>query len=164
MRYQGFSQPTGQSDEMESSAYVEIDRANPALYIDCSNLPSLTRQEFADDCDINKLMSQYEKTGLLPSNLNPAQPRYLDVSEVPDLRTALDYLQNSTAAFMALPAVVRKEFDNDALKFVDFATNSDNIEKMREWGLAPPAPTPPAPQEVKVVAMPVPQDDPPPKK
>lgn len=151
MRYQGYSQPTGQSDEMESSAYVEIDRANPALYIDCSNLPSLTRQEFADDCDINKLMSQYEKTGLLPSNMNTSQPRYLDVSEVPDLRTALDYLQDSTAAFMALPASVRKEFDNDALKFVDFASDPKNIDDMRKWGLAPPLPKPAEPQEVRIV-------------
>lgn len=151
MRYQGYSHPSGVVDEMESSSCVEIDRTNPALYCDCSDLPSLTRQEFADECDINKLMAQYEKTGILPSNINSAQPRYLDVSDVPDLRTAMDHLHNSTAAFMALPASVRKEFDNDPLKFVDFAVNSENIEQMRKWGLAPPAPLPPAPQEVVII-------------
>lgn len=154
MRYQGFSQPTGVSDELESSAYVEIDRANPALYLDCSDLPSLTRQEFAEECDINSLMAKYEKTGILPVNMNMSVPAYLDVSDVPDLRASMDTLNAATAAFMSLPAAVRKEFDNDAMKFVDFAGQAENLERMRSWGLAPPAPTPPAPQEVRVVSMP----------
>lgn len=150
MRYQGCSQPTGDVDEMESSAYVEIDRANPALYCDCSNLPSLTRQEFADECDINKLMAQYEKTGILPSNVNNDVPRYLDVSDVPDLPSALNMLADATAAFMALPAITRREFDNDPVKFINFAENPENIEKMREWKLAPPAPVEPPPAKVEV--------------
>jgi len=61
MRYQGYSLATGIDNELESSAYVEIDRSNPALYVDCSNLPSLTRQEYAAECDINNLMAQFEK-------------------------------------------------------------------------------------------------------
>lgn len=155
MRYQGFSTP-GTVDEMESSAYVEIDRANPALYCDCSDLPSLTRQEFADECDINKLMEKYEKTGILPSNMNSMSPRYLDVSDVPDFRSALDMLNASTEAFMSLPAKVRKEFDNDPVQFVDFAQNPENITKMREWGLAPPEALPEPPQRVEIINPPEP--------
>lgn len=151
MRYQGFSGSTGDVNEMESSAYVEIDRDNPALYVDCSDLPSLTRQEFADECDINKLMAQYEKSGMLPSNLNGATPRYLDVSEVPDLITAMNTLNEATAAFMSLPATVRRDFDNDPIKFINFAEDRENIEKMREWRLAPPAPVEPPPQRVEVI-------------
>jgi phage internal scaffolding protein len=164
MRYQGFSQPTGQSDEMESSAFVEIDRANPALYVDCSVMPSLTRQEFADECDVNKLMAQYEKTGILPTPVNGREPRYLDVSDVPDLASALSMLHAATEAFMSLPAIVRRDFDNDPQKFISFAENSENIPKLREWGLSPPEPTPPAPQEVRVVAMPELEPEPAPKK
>lgn len=154
MRYQGYSAPTGDLNEMESSAYVEIDRANPALYLDCSNLPSLTRQEFADECDINKLMAQYEKTGFLPSHNNPGEPRYLDVSDVPDLMQAHAVLQEATASFMSLPATVRRDFDNDPIKFINFAENPENIEKLREWKLAPPAPVEPGPQLVQVVNPP----------
>jgi len=110
---------------------------------------SMTRQEFADECDINVLMRKYEATGVLPP-LNGATPQYLDVSQVPDLALALDIVDRATTAFMALPASVRREFDNDPVKFVSFAENEANIDKMREWGLAPkpevvPVPSEPAP-------------------
>lgn len=161
MRYQGYSQPTGEPDEMESSAYVEIDRDNPLFFVDCSNLPSLTRQEFAAECDINSLMERYEKTGFLPDHLNRGEPRYLDVSDVPDLMQAHQVLQDATAAFMSLPATVRRDFDNDPIKFINFAENPENIEKMREWNLAPPVPAPEPPQRVEIVNPPEP---PPPAK
>jgi len=162
MRYQGYSAPTGDVDEMESSSYVALERdplANPAIFCDCSVEPSLTRQEFAAECDINNLMAQYEKTGFL-TNVNPMEPRYLDVSNVPDLMQAHDILQTATAGFMSLPATVRRDFDNDPLKFIAFAENPDNVEKMREWKLAPPAPVPPPPQKVEVV-NPTPPETPP---
>lgn len=145
--------------EILSSAYVEKDGGNPAFNLDCSNLPSLTRQEFAEECDINSLMSRYEQTGILPSNINSAQPRYLDVSDVPDLRDALDHLANATTAFMALPAIVRKEFDNDPVKFIDFAQDKDNLPQLRTWGLAEPLPEPLAPQKVEIVNPPPSQSD-----
>ena len=150
MRYQGCSQPTGLVDEMESSAYVEIDRANPAIVLDCSDLPSLTRQEFAADCDINNLMAQFEKTGILPVN-SYGEPRYMDVSDVPDLHRAHAVLHEATASFMALPATVRREFDNDPIKFVEYAQDPKNIDKMREWKLAPPPEAVPPIQKVEVV-------------
>lgn len=164
MRYQGINS----DGEPISSAYVHRDEAelsHPAVVVDCSNLPSLTRQEFAGECDINALMAQYEKTGLLPqAAVNRSEPRYLDVSDVPDLQSALFLLSEATNAFMALPAITRREFDNDPVKFIEYAENPDHIDRLREWGLAPPKPVPPAPQEVKVVAMPDLEPEPAPKK
>lgn len=159
MRYQADSSDAG---EMESSAYVELDRnpeTNPAIFCDCSNLPSLTRQEFAAECDINNLMSQFEKTGILPTT-NSATPNYLDVSDVPDLMLAHEILQNATTAFMSLPATVRRDFDNDPLKFVAFAEDPENLPKMREWKLAPPPVSEPAPQRVEIVNPPEPSKPP----
>lgn len=108
--------------------------------------PSLTRQEFADECDINVIMAQYEKTGVV-SHMSPREPMYVDLTGVPDFRNAMDMMLDAEKAFMSLPAKVRKEFDNDARNFVDFASNPDNLDKMREWGLAPPAP-PPSPKAI----------------
>lgn len=152
MRYQAYSN-LGVVDEPESSFYVEIERnpeLNPAIYLDCSNLPSLTRQEFAAECDINNLMAHFEKTGIFPNHLNNGEPRYLDVSDVPDLQQAHAILNDATAAFMSLPAIVRRDFDNDPLKFIAFAENPENIDKMREWKLAPPAPIEPPPAKVEI--------------
>ena len=135
MRYHG----TNSDGEILSSAYIDrSDCSDPSFGLDCSNLPSLTRQEFADECDINILMDKYEKTGII-SHVNPRNPQYLDLSDVPDLQTAHQIIQTAASEFMALPAKVRREFDNDPMKFVEFGQNPDNIEKMREWGLAAPA-------------------------
>lgn len=150
MRYQMDSTDAG---EPESSAYVALDRdpqSNPAIFVDCSDLPSLTRQEYVAECDINNLMSQFEKTGIFPTQ-NAGEPRYLDVSDVPDLMQAHAILQDATASFMSLPATVRRDFDNDPLKFIAFAEQPENLEKMREWKLAPPAPVEAPPQKVEVV-------------
>lgn len=130
-----------------SSAYVEKDNSDPRFNLDCSDYPSLTRQEFADDCDINKLMERYEKTGVI-NHFNRGEPQYVDLTELPpDFQTALAILSDATAAFMQLPAHVRKEFDNDPNLFVEFASDPKNIDKMREYGLAPPAPTEPPPSK-----------------
>lgn len=161
MRYQGLTATadidTGEIHG-ESSAFVLIDRSpdtNPAIFVDCSNLPSLTRQEFAAECDINTLMEKYEKTGLLtPQMLSSREPSYLDVSDVPDLQSALALVRDAETAFMTLPARTRLQFENNPLKFVAFAEDPANIDQMREWNLAPPKELPPGPQEVKVVSMP----------
>lgn len=100
------------------------------------NEPSRTRQEFADECDINVLMKKFEATGVV-SHVNERQPMYLDLSDgVPDLREALDVVRAATESFMSLPARARAEFDNDPVKFVAFAQDPKNNAKMVEWGLA----------------------------
>lgn len=137
--------------EPYSSVYVQKDDSNPRFALDCSNLPSLTRQEFAEDCDINTLMARYEKTGVI-NHFNNAQPRYIDLTDKPaDLQDALNILAEAKDAFMRLPALTRREFDNDPAKFVDFASDPKNLDKMREWGLAEPLPTPPEPTKVEII-------------
>ncbi|QCQ84826.1 internal scaffolding protein [Blackfly microvirus SF02] len=109
--------------------------------------PSRTRQEFAEECDVNTIMKRYETTGTI-SHFNDGTPQYLDLTEVPqDLLGALEFLKEAEAAFMRLPAHVRREFDNSAPRFVEFAEDGANLDKLREWGLAPPAELPDAVRE-----------------
>lgn len=107
--------------------------------------PSMTRQEFADECDINNLMKQYEghDIGAIMRQVNP--PSYVDFAEMPqDLLGYMELMKNAEAAFMTLPASVRREFDNSPVAFVDFASDRKNLDQMRTWGLAPPAEAPTA--------------------
>lgn len=112
--------------------------------------PSRTRQEFAAECDVNEIMKRYEKAGVL-THVNRREPLYLDYSEVPDLQTAMNQVFTAEREFMLLPARVRKEFDNDPVRFVEFASKDENIDRLREWGLAKPAPKPAEPVQVEVV-------------
>ncbi|QCQ84572.1 internal scaffolding protein [Blackfly microvirus SF02] len=120
--------------------------------------PSKTRQEFAEECDINTIMARYEAGGAI-SHVNRASPQYLDTTLYGDLQSRMDAFREATVAFNALPAAVRKEFDNDPQAFVDFAGDPANLPRMREWGLAEPERVPDPP--IRVEMVPVVQDDPP---
>ncbi|QCQ84781.1 internal scaffolding protein [Blackfly microvirus SF02] len=116
--------------------------------------PSLTRQEFAEECDINQLMKRYDGHVIGgPGNLPVREPMYFDFADLPqDLMGYLTFMNEAQAQFMSLPAAVRKEFDNDPVEFVAYASDPSSLEQMRSWGLAPPAkppetPVPPPPGE-----------------
>lgn len=114
-----------------------------------------TRQEFADECDINVLLATYETSGVL-NHYNAAQPAYLDVTDVPDLQTSLEIVEKARIAFMTLPARARAEFDNDPVKFMQFAQDEANRPRMEEWGLLKPKDPEPAPVRVEVTNQPGP--------
>lgn len=115
--------------------------------------PSRTRQEFAEECDINSIMARYETTGII-SHVDPRPPVYMDFTNVPDLQGTLRILDEAQDAFMSLPARVRLEFENDVHKFVAFAEDQANLEQMRTWGLAKPAPVEESPIKVEVTNPP----------
>lgn len=127
-----------------SSAYVQHEPVD--VFFD---EPSRTRQEFADECDINVLMRRYEATGVI-SHVQTVEGKYMDLSNVPDLASAIDVVREANEQFMRLPARARARFDNDPVKFVEYAANPDNIEQMCEWGLAERVVDPP-PAKVEVV-------------
>lgn len=114
---------------------------------------SLTRQEFADECDINTIMARYEKTGgQMP--VPGREPQYLDLTGLPDFQAAMQMMIDADNAFMSLPAGIRRDFDNDPAKFVEFAEDRKNLDQLREWGLAPPEKPKDKPLEVRVVPEP----------
>lgn len=127
-------------------------KSNGSDHIVYNTEPSMTRQEFADECDINTLMKRYEAHGTSVNNLLalPAQGgQYLDFANIPDtLLGYMTFMQDAERAFMTLPALVRKEFDNNAYLFCEFASDPENLEQMRAWDLAPKA----APKAEEVVA------------
>lgn len=128
-------------------------RSTPAPDIDWG--PSLTRQDMADDCDINILMKKFENTGTIPQV--QGTPTYIDWTRQPTtLADALEIMQAGDAAFMTLPARVRREFDNNPVEFMAFAEDPENLDQMREWGLAPPAELPDAPKEPPAAPAPSP--------
>lgn len=103
--------------------------------------PSMTRQEFAADCDINTIMKRYENTGASINGLSrhPDVPAlYVDWTQMPgSLMEYQQFMSDAAGSFMTLPASVRKQFDNDPIAFCDYASDPANLDQMRDWGLAP---------------------------
>lgn len=116
----------------------DVDAASLESGLECKD-PSLADQAGAADTDINTIVRRFNLTGELPLTKRVPYPYAVDVDEILDYRTCLDRINAAAASFASLPAHVRSEFENDPGKFVTFAENPDNLEKMREWGLAPAA-------------------------
>ena len=102
--------------------------------------PTMTQQHFRDECDINNIMARYEQTGLLIDPLTArsgGSPIFDDFSDIPDLMTAQNKLIEAQQMFELLPSRIRKDFDNDPVKFVEFCQNPDNEDKLRDYGILP---------------------------
>lgn len=123
--------------------------------------PSLTRQEFAAECDINNIMKKYEATGIMPT-LDGRIPTYWDASLMPEnLQDAMNAMDYADELFMQLPAKIRREFNDDPVEFVDFATKTENRPKLQEWGLTEPEKVSPEPLLVRMVNADAASKDPP---
>lgn len=78
-----------------------------------------THQSFRDECNINNIMSRFEKTGIIEHTAKH-QGYYGDLTQGPqDFRQALEMVREANNAFMELPSRVRKEFENSAAEFLD---------------------------------------------
>jgi phage internal scaffolding protein len=102
--------------------------------------PSLTRQEFKDECDLGLTLRRFGKTIDGRRALQNAQGfaeglHFDDVSHITDFRSAQDAIIAGKAAFMQLPAMLRRRFDNDPAYFLDFVTNPQNLDECRALGL-----------------------------
>ncbi len=115
----------------------------PKVLLKCND-KSRTRQSEAAACDVNNIVKRFDKTGILPTDNRDLF--FADVSQMGDYQAALHQVQHATHTFMQLPAAVRMKFDNDPASFLDFCSNPDNQDEMREMGLLEPieepAPTP----------------------
>lgn len=106
--------------------------------------PSLTQQSAKEDADINTIVRRFGITGSMPVGLVP--PTFQDFEDVFDYQSALHVVMDAQDRFMAMPAEVRARFGNDPQRFVEFASDSKNLDAMIEMGLAPKKPE--APKEL----------------
>ena len=121
---------------MEIVVRGPFDRVPVDLDFDLKKRPSLTEQSHKAECDVNTIMKRYERDGLL-THVNAFQGDYGDFTGVQDYHTSMNQILLADEMFLSLPAKVREEFDNDPGKFLEFAENPDNEEKMRDMGLIP---------------------------
>lgn len=144
-------------------------RPHKRVQIDCSG-NSRTKQSFKKECDINEILRQFRRTGLI-SHVERQQGFYGDFIGATTYHDALNLIHDAQDMFMTVPAHIRAKFENDPAKFLDFVHDPDNIDEMRELGLLPkgtpkpkeeqkPAPAPnPPPAKNPPVAAPEPQPE-----
>lgn len=118
-------------------------------------LPSMTKQSFVAECDINNIIKQFSATGMLTHVRDQAAlGQYLDLPDETDFQSALNTVEVGRAAFDSLPSKVRDRFGNDPASFLAFLSDANNRDEAIALGLidappkvetpAPPAADPPA--------------------
>lgn len=114
------------------------------VYSDGDPYPSLTKQEFALDCDINHIMAKYQKTGAI-SHFAKYSAEYGDFSPC-DLQEALATVQRAQKMYDDLPSSIRRETQSPE-GFLAFVQDPANRSRLEELGLAntPAAPIVPPP-------------------
>jgi len=117
----------------------------------------ITQQQFKDECDINKIMEKYQRTGQI-THLARNQGIYADLTSLGDYQQSLQKVIDAENAFDTLPAKVRERFGNDPAGLLTFLADPQNKEEAIKLGLIekpkkaptptnePNEPTPPEPK------------------
>lgn len=109
--------------------------------VDFTEAVGRTKQQFKDECDINNIVNKYQRTGAI-AHANAHQANY-DYATSLSFYEAMNIVTTGETMFNDLPSSLRRRFENDPAKFLDFVQNEDNTDEMIELGLATPLPPEP---------------------
>lgn len=112
--------------------------------IDFKDSPSVVRQEFAFDSDINNILKRYATTGWLvdPSSpRNDRKPTYDDWSKAPSYQDSLDIVIKAEEKFDALPVQIRQRFNYNPQALLNFLADPKNYDEAVALRLISPKPS-----------------------
>ena len=110
-------------------------RHKPSVGIEFTD-PSMTQQHFKDECDIDRILRKYNKTGFLVNPLEARRPaKWGDFSSVADYQASMNRLVQVQEAFEALPSRVRERFRNDPMQMLAFLEDPANKDEAIKLGL-----------------------------
>jgi phage internal scaffolding protein len=104
----------------------------------------VTKQSHKSECDINNILSQFKKTGII-THISNSKPNYSDLPDNIDYQTSLNLLIQADDAFSQLPSVVRRYFNNSPAELLQALSDPDQHDKLVEYGILNPKPTPQPP-------------------
>lgn len=99
-----------------------------------SQEPTLTQQQFKDDCEVNIIMKRLLKTGQMP-RFQTKTGVYADLTELPDYQQACQTVAKATQAFGELPSELRNKFKNNPELLIEFLDDKKNDDEAIKLGL-----------------------------
>lgn len=100
---------------------------------------SRTKQSFADQCEINNIISKFQATGAI-THANKHQLHYGETDGT-TFHEAMNIVCEAQEAFSELPSSLRSRFGNDPAAYLDFVSNEENKPEMAKLGLLTPEAT-----------------------
>lgn len=112
-------------------------RYNPAPQV--KHMPeglSMTKQSHKDECDINKIVKSYQRSGFDPFVVPQAQfsGEIVAISDT-NFHEAMEVVAKANEAFDSMPSVLRKRFQNDPAQLLAFLQDSANLDEAVKLGL-----------------------------
>lgn len=110
--------------------FSEFDHPHPK--VDFSDAPSMTRQEFADEANVNNLLKRYAQTGSFYDPTKPhsaRQPLFGDFSKYNDFTVYQNLVIEARDRFDSLPVEIREKFNYDPAKLLDFLADEKNRDE-----------------------------------
>jgi phage internal scaffolding protein len=101
--------------------------------------PSMTDGQWKEEVDVNNILAKYKKTGHI-THVRENPGKYMDLTGIPDLLGAQEVVKKAEETFMTISADVRKKFDNDPQKLIEFLGDANNKAEATELGLILPEP------------------------
>lgn len=95
--------------------------------------PSMTHQEFKDECDINNIMKRYNYNQLPDIAETVGQ-----FSQIVDYQEMLNATIHAREAFMQLPAQIRQRFNDSPQAIIEFLDDENNRDEAIKLGLVNP--------------------------
>lgn len=111
------------------------------------------KQNFKEQCDVNKIVEVFLRTGKLISS-NSRQPRYGDFSQGLDFRLAMNAGLLAERYYQSLPSEIRT-ICPDLQSFKEWAVTDEGRKVLREFNLIPKEPVAPGPPPSQPVVEPV---------
>lgn len=141
------SSPSNPSNNSSQYNYPHLFKTayGPKLKIqsDTSQARDRTKQSFKDECDINMIMSRFQKTGVLDF-ANKNAPQFGDCTGV-EFQAGMELVARARSMFNEMPSKLRNRFSNNPAEFLEFVQNPANREEARELGLLKPEAAPASP-------------------
>jgi phage internal scaffolding protein len=97
----------------------------------------ITKQSHKEECDINNILSQFKRTGIV-RHITSRQALYLDLPSEMDLQTSLAIVKRAEHAFSELPSKVRDRFGNDPGRLLAALGDPTMADELRALGLLKP--------------------------
>lgn len=94
----------------------------------------LTEQNHAESYDMQFIIDQYTRTGVLGHN-DMYEGAYMDISSVEDYESAQIAVAEADSFFESLPADIRADFKRGTPEFLEFVRDPANVDKLKEYGL-----------------------------
>lgn len=122
-------------DEVNKPVQVMTKRTDGSIRIDHMNYEkTMTQQNFAEQCDINRIMKRWLNGGPPPVS-NAARAVFKDVSHGYDYQQLLDVTMSVQESFDSLPSDIRQRFKNNPTELLDFVANPTNYDECVKLGL-----------------------------